>query len=302
MSTRAFCTAALLLAALGCQKKPDPSAATSASAQASAAPAVPQPPTEQDLQGLSHLKAKEVLVSMKFRGSHANTGPEDGAFSIRTSSKEDDKTKAEIVMLVFTNEQSKELSRPKAVKDAAFVEAGMRLLSVKLKKADAPDEKAAKELLDALVKRGKDPAQPFTEMELDDGAWLFPKSEKVGKDLVIAPKLVEQLVAALEAQGYEKTSESQQKVDTSNESDTGHPGITLGAKKGDDTARLGVRCVREDTQKSFFPTLEDADLGEAIFVKERCKLTVGVKGADASMADRAKSKELFDKLVAYKPE
>ena len=139
--------------------------------------------------------------------------------------------------------------------------------------------------------------------EVPATSWLVPRTEVVDKKLKIAPSLVEQATKALEAAGYENVSlRTAQSVDTTNPKDSGHPGHEISGKKADgEEARVAFRCVRDDTDKQFWPQTTDANLGEAVAAKERCMLRVAVMPKEATRSDRARAKALFGKLLAHEP-
>ena len=256
--------------------------------------------TAKDLDMLSHRKAKEVLVSRGWRAANASTGPSEGAFSISSDKK--DGSRVDVGLFVFDSALEKKMTRPRAIEDAAFVEHGKKLLSVRVKKAGKADEAAGKALLDALATRARNPEEPFAVVEPKGKSWLEPSIETVDAHLVISPELVERTVAALKALGYDDASKgSEQKRDTKNPKDTGHPGVSVHGRQGDESVHVSFRCLPEDTSSHFFPKPHDADLGEAIYTKERCKAVVSVKPASARWSDKKKAKALLEKLFAHQP-
>ena len=235
-----------------------------------------------------------------WRAANASTGPNRGAFSTRTD--KEDGSKVEIEMFVFGSDVEKSLARPRAVENAVFVEQGMKLLSVRLERNDSADDAAGKELLDALLARARNPEEPFAVVKPAGSTWLAPSIETVDAHLVISPKLVEQTIAALTALGCQDVVKNgEQKRNTKNPRDTGHPGAFIRARKGDDSVEVDLRCLPDDSSPHFFPKPDDADLGEAIYAKDRCKVVVSVKTGSALWSDKARAKAMLAQLFAYQP-
>ncbi len=289
--------------AVGCEKQEGPKPTASGAAvtpSTSPTTSAVTSVTAKDLEGLSHRKAKDALVALGWRGQNASTGPNEGAFSLSTS--KDDGSEVEVEMHVFESEFEKKALRPRAIKDAVFAEGGKRLLSVRANSGGSFDQNASRAVLDALFKRARDPEEPFAWVKAPETAWLAPSIQTVDDYLVIAPKLADATTTALTALGYQNvTRESEQKRNTKNPKDTGFPGLTLRADKADDRVGVSFRCLTEDTDKQFFPKPHDADLGEAIWFEQRCKVVVSVIGKTQQWSDKAKAKSLLEKLLTYKP-
>jgi len=297
---RGLTLCALGLALASCEKRSVSTPAPSATAAPSGTSQATAETSAKDLDMLSHRKAKELLVSRGWAAANANTGPNAGAFSIST--EKEDGAKAEVEMFVFDSDVERNLARPRAVEDAVFVEHGKKLLSVRLKKQGASDAAAGKALLDALIARARNPEEPFAVVKPPENNWLEPSIETVDAHLVISPKLIDQTVAALTALGFQDAAKNgEQKRDTKNPRDTGHPGAFIRARKGDESIEVGLRCLPQDTSPHFNPSPGDADLGEAIYTKERCKVVVSVKVGDALWSDKAKAKALLEQLFARPP-
>jgi len=288
------------LALASCDKRAVPAPSPSVTAASSGSSPTAAETSAKDLDMLSHRKAKELLVSRGWAAANANTGPNAGAFSIST--EKEDGAKVEVEMSVFDSDVEKDLARPRAVEDAVFVEHGMKLLSVRLKKQGASDAVAGKALLDALIARARNPEEPFAVVAPPKNNWLEPSIETVDAHLVISPKLIDQVVAALTALGFQDAAKSgEQKRNTKNPRDTGHPGAFIRARKGDESIEVDLRCLPQDSSPHFNPSPGDADLGEAIYTKERCKVVVSVKVGAALWSDKAKAKALLEQLFAHPP-
>lgn len=291
----------LLTCAAGCDEPKETASSSSASAAMPAASASAAPTAAPgNVDKLTEPKARDALRKAGYKGGRGSTGPDEGAFDLSWRKESGERVK--VAVHVFDTEFKKKHSKPRVKLDGAHVEHGDKLLVVEVKKDDAIDKAASKEILDALLKRAANTDEPIAVIELPKTSWLLPSTEVVEKKLVIAPKLVETATKALEGEGYKDVRlRTAQSVDTTNEKDTGHPGHEIMGKKDDgEEARVGFRCVREDTNKQFWPEPHEADLGEAIAVVERCKVVVSVRVKDAKDADPARSKALFGKLLAFK--
>ncbi len=289
----------VLLSLMGC----DPPQAE-ATGPATAAPKVSagDPSAEAAFASLDQLtdpKARDVLRSAGYTGGRANTGPEEGAFSLswRGASGE----RAEVAVHIFETDFAREHSRPLVTLDGAHAERGDRLLVVAVREADQINEEASQELLAALLSRASDPAEPIAAMTLPETSWLRPRTAVVDTSLVIAPDLIETATKVLEGEGYENVSmRTSQRVDTTNPNDSGHPGHEIAGTTADGTqARVGFRCVGADLDSHFWPTAHEAELGEAIAVVAHCKVVVGVRVDGNTDADLSRSKALFEALAGF---
>jgi hypothetical protein len=290
----------LSLVLASCEKQSAPAPSASATAAPSGTSQAASAITAKDLDMLSHRKAKELLVSRGWRAANASTGPKAGAFSISTN--KEDGSKVEVEMFVFGDPIEKDLARPRAIKDAVFAEHAMKLLSVRLKRQNKVDDAAGKTLLDALVARARNPEEPFAVVRPAGSTWLDPSIETVDAYLVISPKLIAKVIAALTALGcQDAVKNGEQKRNTKNPRDTGYPGAFVRARRGDDSIEVDLRCLPEDSSPQFFPQPGDADLGEAIYTKDRCKVVVAVKTGSALWSDKAKAKALLEQLFAHHP-
>ena len=251
------------------------------------------------LDQLTDPKARDALRMAGYTGGRANTGPEEGAFSLswRGASGE----RAEVAVHIFETDFAREHNRPLVSLEGAHAERGDRLLVVAVQDAGEINQEASQELLAAILSRAADPAEPIAAMTLPESSWLRPRTAVVDTSLVIAPDLIETATKALEAEGYENVSmRTSQRVDTTNPNDHGHPGHEIAGTTADGAqARVGFRCVGADLDSHFWPTPQEAELGEAIAVVAHCKVVVGVRVDSNTGADLSRSKALFEAMAGF---
>ena len=209
--------------------------------------------------------------------------------------------RAEVAVHIFETDFAREHNRPLVSLEGAHAERGDRLLVVAVQDAGEIDQEASQELLAAILSRAADPGEPIAAMTLPESSWLRPRTAVVDTSLVIAPDLIETATKALEAEGYENVSmRTSQRVDTTNPNDHGHPGHEIAGTTADGAqARVGFRCVGADLDSHFWPTPQEAELGEAIAVVAHCKVVVGVRVDSNTGADLSSSKALFEAMAGF---
>ena len=127
------------------------------------------------------------------------------------------------------------------------------------------------------------------------------QTQEVDGFLVIDPQAVALALDVLKAGGFDSPGQpSEQTVDLSNPKDSGFPTLTTSKQRDQESITLRFHCVRQDTEQQFWPSLQEAGLGDAITIHERCRLIVRYRATLQSPADKAISKKWLTAILAGK--
>jgi hypothetical protein len=279
---------AWLLATSGCDA---PSSSSASSAGTSNVTSASPGSSAIDLSPVDQLTWQKAHVLLKSRGCEPGTsrGPGPREFQLQCTTADGQKLKIDFTE--FDEKWKRDAMFSMLTEGKVFAERGKQLLVVSIERNGKLDRPASEEMFAAVVAAGRN-EDPHVHVKPSGATWVLPRLEKVGTKMVIAPRLVSQLVEAMKANGYSEAMVlSEQGRDTANEKDTGIPNVQVGTSD----VRLAVKCDEKASSAGSKPS--DAGPGQAIYIHELCAVLATVNGSNGA-PDKAQSAALLAKVLA----
>lgn len=288
------CWAVLLLGTPGCDDATGPAPAQSVAPSASAAPAV-RPgrrdlPESKHLRALSVRKAELVLKERECGGvGAARNVLKPGWFKLDCKSKDGGGV---LVQLQVADDGGQNAAPPEP---AVWVEHdGRQLVVVAHSAAGTAEVAKADTLLKQLLKRAANPALPYALMPLPKGSTLKLGTEKRGDKVAVSAAVVKDLQARLSKAGY-PAEVSQERTQPVGDTKTPWP-VSASLRHAADSKSVDVwvHCFVGRGE----PVADDALIGEAIVLDNRCSLRVARSVPLSAKPTVAESKAVLEKLLA----